>query len=374
MTLADPTTAVLPQVSSGRPRRRRRRLAGFALVLAVATAGLFGGIRLFSANSSQAIAATPRSLPARVSALGRLAPEGEVVSVTSPTSTGPQSGSRLEQLLVHVGDEVQAGRVVAIIDTNRSRVAAVAVAKATVEVANAKLAQVKAGPKPEDVTAQEAVVRRSEAGLVAAQEDFDRGSRVVKSKAMSLEELTARQMRLDQARAELAQQKAHLAAIKVIRSVDVKAAQADVDQAEAALTVADEDLRNTEVRAPFNGRVLRIDTHPGERVGDAGIMELGDTDHMQVVAEVYEEDVGKVRVGQPATIQVETLGLALSGTVVGKDLVVSRKVIFSNDPVADIDARVVEVRIRLSPEDVGKVAGLSKARTDVVIDVSGEAK
>ena len=53
-----------------------------------------------------------------------------------------------------------------------------------------------------------------------------------------------------------------------------------------------------------------------------------------------------------------------------KDLIVSRKVIFSNDPVADIDARVVEVRIRLSTEGGAKVAGLCNARVDVVIDVS----
>ena len=53
-----------------------------------------------------------------------------------------------------------------------------------------------------------------------------------------------------------------------------------------------------------------------------------------------------------------------------KDLIVSRKVIFSNDPVADIDARVVEVRIRLSAADGARVAGLSNARVEAVIDVS----
>ena len=62
--------------------------------------------------------------------------------------------------------------------------------------------------------------------------------------------------------------------------------------------------------------------------------------------------------------------MELSGLVVSKDLIVSRKVIFSNDPVADIDARVVEVRIRLSVKDGAKVAGLSYAGVDVVIDVS----
>jgi HlyD family secretion protein len=95
---------------------------------------------------------------------------------------------------------------------------------------------------------------------------------------------------------------------------------------------------------------------------------------MHVVAEIYEEDVGKVSIGQTAEVRVPTLGAHLSGVVASKDLIVSRKVIFSNDPVADIDARVVEVRIRLSAADGAKVAGLSNARVEVVIDVGGEAQ
>ena len=86
-------------------------------------------------------------------------------------------------------------------------------------------------------------------------------------------------------------------------------------------------------------------------MGDQGILEIGDTLVMHAVAEVYEQDVGKVAVGQTAKVRVPTLGEDLTGKVVRKDLVVSRKVVFSNDPVADIDARVVEVRIELGSED-----------------------
>ena len=51
-----------------------------------------------------------------------------------------------------------------------------------------------------------------------------------------------------------------------------------------------------------------------------------------------------------------------------------RKVVFNNDPVADTDSRVIEVRIRLAPEDGSRVAGLSNARAEVVIDVDGGAR
>jgi len=167
------------------------------------------------------------------------------------------------------------------------------------------------------------------------------------------------------------QGKMQLEALKAIRPTDVKTAEAEVSQAEASLAVAEEDLRSTEVRSPLSGQVLRIRARPGERVGDQGILEVGNTSAMQVVAEVYEEHIGKVNISQTAKVRVPTLGVELTGTVVGNDLIVSRKVVFSNDPVADIDARVVEVRIRLSPQDGAKVAGLSNARVEVVIDVSG---
>jgi HlyD family secretion protein len=49
--------------------------------------------------------------------------------------------------------------------------------------------------------------------------------------------------------------------------------------------------------------VLQIHARPGERVGPEGIVELADTSVMYAVAEVYETDVGRVRIGQRARIR-----------------------------------------------------------------------
>jgi HlyD family secretion protein len=181
-------------------------------------------------------------------------------------------------------------------------------------------------------------------------------------------------LKYEQARESLEQAKAELAAMKAIRPADVRVALAELGKAQASLEVANAELEAAQVRSPITGQVLRIQTRPGERVGEKGVLEAGDTDHMYAVAEVYEEDAGKVRAGQPVSIRVPTLDAMLSGEVARKDLVVARKVIFNNDPVADIDARVVEVYIRLAPKDSPKVAALSNARVEVVIDVSGGAK
>ena len=297
-----------------------------------------------------------------------------MVAVAPPTLIGASAGTRVDRILVRVGDEVEAGQIIAILDTQRSRAATVLEANAKVEVARAKLAQVQAGPKRHEVSAQEAVIRRSEADLMAARDAFERTERLIHAKAVSREEYTSSRQRFAQAQATLEQSRAQLDSLRTIRQVDVKAAEAEVSQAEASLAVAQEDLQHTEVRSPLSGRVLRIRVRPGERVGDQGFLDVGNTNVMHVVAEIYEEDVGKVSIGQTAEVRVPTLGAHLSGVVVSKDLIVSRKVIFSNDPVADIDARVVEVRIRLSAADGAKVAGLSNARVEVVIDVGGEAR
>ena len=305
MANATLTLSALPRVSTSRPRRWRP--LALTLLLPVAVVGFWRGLHALSVEPTQSPAPEPRSLPARVSALGRLSPAGEVVSVAPPTPAGAIAAPRVDQLLVAVGDAIKAGQVVAILDTQRSRAAAVLEAKAKVEVAKAKLAQVRAGPKPHDVRAQEAVIRRSEADLVSGQEDFDRANRLVALKAIAREEYTSRRSKFEQARATVDQAKAQLEAIKTIRPVDVKASEVDVIQAEASLAVAQEDLRSTEVRSPLSGRVLCIRVRPGERVGDRGILDVGNTNEMQVVAEIYEEDVGKVSFGQTAKVRVPTL-------------------------------------------------------------------
>jgi HlyD family secretion protein len=280
----------------------------------------------------------------------------------------------VDQILVAVGDRVKAGQVVAVLDTYRRRAAAVQESSAGVTVAKAKLAQVQAGPKPEDVKAQEALVDRCQAECRAAERDLGRAVVLFKRAAGSRQEFDDQNLKYQQSRESLKQANAQLAALKAIRPADLRVAEAELAQAEAALAVAQAELQASQVCSPISGRALRIHTWPGERVGNQGILDVGNTDLMYVVAEVYEEDIGKVRVGQAAKVRVPTLGAELAGKVVHKDLVVSRKVIFNNDPVADIDARVVEVRIRLSEHDCPKVAGLSNARAEVVIDIKSDVR
>jgi len=97
---------------------------------------------------------------------------------------------------------------------------------------------------------------------------------------------------------------------------------------------------------------------------------LGQTEQMYVVAEVYESDIGKVHLGQRATLTSDgNTILGLHGTVNQIGLQVGKKDVLDNDPAADADARVVEVKIRLDSADSLRVASLTNMKMRVFIQI-----
>ncbi|MGH7789427.1 MAG: efflux RND transporter periplasmic adaptor subunit [Candidatus Binatia bacterium] len=133
----------------------------------------------------------------------------------------------------------------------------------------------------------------------------------------------------------------------------------------AQVTRARAELELAVVRAPITGQVLEVHARPGERVGADGIAELGQTQVMTVVAEVYETDVGRVRLGQRATASSPALAQPVQGTVDRIGLKIGKKDVLDVDPAAKTDARVVAVRILL--DDAALVAGLTNLEVDVTI-------
>ncbi|AOX01205.1 HlyD family secretion protein [Moorena producens PAL-8-15-08-1] len=164
--------------------------------------------------------------------------------------------------------------------------------------------------------------------------------------------------------------KATLNQIAEVRAVDVVLAQAELEDAMVGVQQAQAELDLAYVRSPRTGQILKIHTWPGEIVSDQGIVELGRTEQMYVKAEVYETDISKVRLGQRSTITSDGFPGELNGIVDQIGLQIGKKEVFSTNPVVDVDARVVEVKIRLNSEDNHKVAGLTNLQVKVVIDTS----
>ena len=344
----------------------------------------------------------------QVVALGQLIPKGEVIKL----SVANAEDSRVNQILVDEGDRVKKNQVIAILQGIDRRERDLEEAEKAVELARAKLEQTRAGEtKQAELAAQkanisrlesqlrnetlekEAAIASAEAQLRQADLTYERNKSLQKDGAVSQQAFDEALERLDMAKAtlnerqaqlnnvsqslkeEITQERENLARLQEIRPVDVKVAEIELERAIIAVEQRKADLEDTKVKVPISGQILRINTRVGEQVNtQEGIAELGRTDEMYAVAEVYETDIGKVKIGQPATISSEYGGFEgkLKGRVEHLGLQVGAKELSesSQDPTQDENSRIVEVKIRINPEDSKKVAGLTNMKVRVEIDNS----
>ncbi len=356
--------------------------------------------------------------PKQVVALGKLIPKGEVIKL----SVANAEDSRVNQILVNEGDRVEKNQVIAILQGLENRQRDLEEATKQVELAQARLEQVRAGDtKKADLAAQKANISRlqsqlrnetverqaaiasAEAQLRQAELTYDRNQTLLQQGAVTQQASDETKEALDMARAALNERKAqqnntrqtleqeinqeqeNLARLEEIRPVDVKVSQVELERAIIAVEQVKADLEDTKVKVPIAGQILRINTRVGEQVNtEEGIVELGRTDEMYAIAEVYETDIGKVKIGQPAAISSEYGGFGgkaaisseyggfggkLNGTVEHLGLQVGAKELLesSEDPTQDENSRIVEVKIRIDPEDSQKVAGLTNMQVRIEI-------
>jgi HlyD family secretion protein len=99
-----------------------------------------------------------------------------------------------------------------------------------------------------------------------------------------------------------------------VAKASIARAEAQVEQSQAALALSEEDLRNATIVSPIDGVVLSRDRETGDAVssiltmgsGATVIMTLGDLREVYIKGKVDESDIGKVYLGQPARIKVES--------------------------------------------------------------------
>lgn len=382
----------------------RNILIGLLLIL-LPGLGFFAFRTYTERAEQQAIEqATPPPQQVTVAALGRLEPEGEVVRVGGP------AGERIARMLVAEGDYVQQGQTLAVLETYdqqlaqrdvaaselaeaRSRLAAITqFGQAEIQEAQTRISQVDR-PQAAEIQAQAATIRQLQAELDLAQTELRRTQDLANQGAIARQQLDQRTSELRQRQEALNSAQAELVRLQTARNSDLSNAQAQVQSAEAelrqsqaevtvqsaarSLQLAEAQLARTVIRAPRAGEVLQIHTKTGEAIAagsstqDQGVLELGNTRQMDVVAEVYETDIGRVRIGQTATITSRNGAFAetLTGRVTRIGSQIFKNNILDDDPAANADARVVEVRIRLDRSE--PVRQLTNLQVDVRIDVEG---
>ncbi|MBE9214078.1 ABC exporter membrane fusion protein [Plectonema cf. radiosum LEGE 06105] len=374
----------------------------------------------------------------KVAALGRLEPLGEVINLSAPLTL---DGDRVAKLLVKQGDKVKVGDVIAILDSQKRLQDGVLQAKEQLKIAQAKLAQVKAGAKTGEIEAQKATIARLQterttqiqaqfatiaklqaekateiqaqkatiarlkAEVDNANSEYQRYEKLFNqgaistsfrdSKRLTLQTVqqqfneaqanlnriqASRQQELLEAQANLnriqssgseqvKEAEATLSQISEIRPVDIQAVQTEVDNAKAVVKQAQTNLEEAYIRAPMTGQIIKIHTQQGEKIADQGIAELGQTQQMMVVAEVYQTDIDKVKLGQKVLISGQAFSDKLQGEVSQIGLQINRQNVFSNEPGENLDRRVVDVKIRLNPEDSKRVAGLTNLQVQTEIEL-----
>lgn len=358
------------------------------------------------AHSQPAPTPTPRvSLTlTQVSALARLEPAGKVVHLQVPA---PRQMDRVERWHAQEGDRVSRGQLLVELDGVLRLSRELEVSRARVLQFEARLAQVQAGSKLGEVQRQQGEIRRLEAELGSqvrirrdelarlateeslARKNYDRFRQLYQQGACSALELEQRELSWNQARrlweqargelersqstlrAQLESARGELSRIQEVRPSDVQAALADIEQARSEVERARVALEECRIHAPQAGSLLRIHTRAGERIASQGLADLAETDSMVAVAEVYQNDVQRLRLGQSCRIVSAALPEALQGKVMRLGQLVQRQNIFSEQPGEQFDQRVVEVRIALEPQSSRLAANWTHLQVQAVFDEAG---
>jgi HlyD family secretion protein len=261
---------------------------------------------------------------ADVAARGRLEPRNGARRVAGPA----EMVAVVARLDVEEGDNVRRGQVIAVTDTYDVREAGVARLRAA-------------------MTATEAAIVRFRADAENARQEEARATQLAREGVGPASEAERWQKRREAEDAALVQ------------------AEADLGTARAALRLAETERDRSLVRSPIDGKVLQVHARQGERVTELGIAEIGETGAMYAVAEVYETDVAKVKVGQRAEVKSPALARPLGGVVERVGLKVGRLHAVGADPAARNDARAVEVKIRL--DEPAAAAAFTDLEVEILI-------
>lgn len=378
----------------GSKRSNKFLIPAIAIALAALGVSIWFVIGRFSSNPAPAPATntSTKEQPKAISALGRLEPQGEVVKVASPSALGT---SRILKLMVKEGDTVKQGQVIAILDSYDRSAVALLQAQRQAQESDLNVARVRAGSKNGDIVAQAGNVEAARANANALEinalrlkaeldiarteykrfEDLKRDGAIsdslldaYKLKVITLEgQLLQAQQQIQQAIFQLKQSEGLLASVSEVRPTDIQFAEAQLQTARVNIGKAEVELDLAQLRAPIDGQVLKINSKTGEVVSQTnGVVDLGNTSQMYVVAEIYETDIGKIKVGQTATIESEAFEGLITGKVERIGLRIAKNDILGTDPAAKTDVRIIEVKIKL--DDSQKVSGLTNLQVRVKIE------
>jgi len=277
-------------------RKSRRNTTWIWIATVAALALVFYGVRM----------ATRTRTPIRVATAERselestIATNGKVEPTVNFEAHAPYAGL-IKKRYVHEGEHVTEGELLIAMDDTEAQsrlAAAVAALRSAQETYNAML---QGGTQEERINLN-GDIQRTQTERDQAQHDVDALKKLQLTGAASANEVAAAQRRLqsDNASLQLLQQR------KTERydPGDIARAKASFEEAQVAYAAAQSLLNQANVRAPFAGTVYSIPVSTSEYVqqGDR-LLQMANLTKMQVRGYFDEPEIGKLRVGQPITIE-----------------------------------------------------------------------
>ena len=217
------------------------------------------------------------------------------------------ASDRIERILVREGDRVSAGQLLALLDSRRLRHAA-AQAQAQVVAQREIVARYVAGSRPEEIRKAQADAEAARADAVNAEQTYGRTLDLVQQHFVAQQQADNAKGALDaaQARLKAAEETLRLAVVGS-RKEDIAAARATLAAYEAALDIAQHDLKETSLVAPADGVIENRVLEPGDMASpQRTVLTLALTEPLWVRAYVPEPDLGKLHLGGAAQITTDS--------------------------------------------------------------------
>jgi len=285
---------------NGNNKKKRRRLfiyggIGLAIVLLIAI-GVFAATRGGTKIDPSKLAKVEKGdLAKSVVATGKVTP---IIKVEVKS----KASGIVKKLLVDYGDQVKKGQLLAQLDKVEI--------EAQVEQSRAALEAAQANMKSTQADLERARVDAEGPDVPLLKRAYDRATGMAKDGVVSASALDDAEKNYEMA---LNKQNVSKAQVTVLKA-KIAQAQAQVAQDQANLKQLEEQLSYTDITSPIDGIVLSRDVQLGDAVssilvlGSSAtlVMTLGDTSEVYVKGKVDESDIGKVYLGQPARIKVES--------------------------------------------------------------------
>lgn len=283
---------------NGRKKRRNRIIIISAIVVVLV---LIVGVAVAFSHGSSKIDPSKLAKVEKGDLAKSVVATGKVEPITKVEVKSKASGI-VKKLYVEYGDRVKQGQLLAQLDKLEIQ--------AQVEQSHAALLAAQASQKGAEADYERAKVDAEGPDVPLLQRAYGRNLEMQKSGVVS-------QSALDDAEKEykLAVNKQNVARAQMtVLQAKIAQSQAQVAEDQANLKQLEEQLNYTDIVSPIDGIVLSRDVEVGDAVssilvlGSSAtlVMTIGDTSKVYVKGKVDESDIGRVYLGQPARIKVES--------------------------------------------------------------------